>query len=530
MLEEKITTSSIFKSFMLAGLSGLLLAASFPYFNCPLLAYFAFIPLFVILKEERSFLRGFLLGFISGIVFWTITIYWLIHVTLLGTMLLIPYLAFYTALFSLAVVLWGKTNNPQRINIPFVLFSAAVWVILEYLRSHLLTGFPWALVGFSQYQMLPIVQLATTTGVWGVSFFVILVNGFLFLAFNYWKYKKNLTNVFSPLIICLVCVIGVLVFGWFNMKLLKDTFVSSRKTITVAVIQGNIPQELKWQNSYLDMILEKHLHLSLIASEKKPILIIWPEASVPTVVQDKPQYLEKIKNFCRRNRVWLLVGAVQRKGENFFNSALLISPEGVLVGEYDKNHLVPFGEYVPLRNIFKFLDTIVPIGEMTKGKELNVLKIFLEGPVHPVSLHFGVLICFEDLFSELARGLVLKKAEFLVNITNDAWYKKTSAAEQHLQASVFRAIENRIWLVRSANTGVSAFIEPSGKIHRFTDKNRQSLFVEGIQVNSFPLRKSTPTFYVRFGDWFIGLCVLIILGCGLLNNKRGYFLHNKRKI
>jgi apolipoprotein N-acyltransferase len=201
----------------------------------------------------------------------------------------------------------------------------------------------------------------------------------------------------------------------------------------------------------------------------------------------------------------------------------LISSQGETLVKYNKLHLVPFGEYIPLKKIFPFLETIAPIGDIRPGQDYTIFA--LPGPQSPVpSLNaqtrkrtnaqtkFAVLICFEDLFPELARNFVKKGAQFLVNITNDAWYRKTSAPYQHLQASVFRAVENRVSLARAANTGVSGFITPNGKIISLVcDRTGRNIFIEGYKDQEIAIIERRPTFYTRYGDVFIVVCFLFLL-------------------
>jgi len=184
---------------------------------------------------------------------------------------------------------------------------------------------------------------------------------------------------------------------------------------------------------------------------------------------------------------------------------LLVSPEGELLDRYDKLHLVPFGEYIPLRKFFGFLETIVPIGDFSRG---NGYTVFSMPPYK-----FSVLICFEDLFPGLSREFVKKGADFLINITNDAWFKKTSSPYQHLSASVFRAVENRVFLIRSANTGVSGFIAPTGKIISLVgDKSGNNIFVSGYKTQNIAVYKQGLSFYTRYGNIFIIICLLLALG------------------
>ncbi len=453
-------------------------------------SWFGYLPLFVALKD-KSRLQSFLLAYFTGVIFWSATIWWLANVTYAGTILLILYLALYFGLFGLLV------SSCLLPTIYYLLFIPSVWVLLEYLRSHLLTGFPWALAGYSQYLNLPLIQIADITGAWGVSFLILLVNAAVYLGFI--KKEKK-----AVILTCLLLVTAALGYGYYRVHFFAGAPVS--KSIRVSVIQANIPQDLKWERRSRDFIIARYISLSLRAAKDMPDLIIWPEASLPVVPEEEPLYYERVKGLARQIKTPILLGAVTFRDNNYYNSCLLVSAEGNDSGRYEKVHLVPFGEYIPLRKIFWFLDTIVPIGEITPGKEYTVFN----GPAK-----FSALVCFEDLFSGLSRRFVKEGAVFLVNITNDAWYKMTPAPYQHLQASVFRAIENRVSLVRSANTGVSCFISPSGKIVSYVnDDSGRAIFVTGYATQDISADRQSLSFYSRHGDVFV-LLLFIFAAYGM---------------
>jgi apolipoprotein N-acyltransferase len=496
--------------FFLPALSATLLALSFPKFNLEFLAWFAFIPIFLAL-ENCSKVKAFLLSFICGIVFWSITISWLIHVTLLGTIVLVSYLALYFGAFGLLI-----SSNGRGPRAKYVLFAPAIWVLLEYCRSHLLTGFPWALLGYSQYLDLPVIQCSDILGAWGVSFIVMMANGAVYsvIASRPAAHGKSKSGfgMIKMILVPAMILAGVLSYGSYKLNL--KTGYQGQPSVRVAVVQGNIPQELKWYPGAREEIIEKYLYLSKLAAREKPDLIVWPEAALPTILQEESAYFGKACSLAGLERIWLLLGSVTAQGDLYYNSALLVSRQGKLADQYDKLHLVPFGEYIPLRKALPFLQTIVPIGDVARGKEFTVFKVDAAvGPQDKISSKFGVLICFEDVFPELARQFVGRGADFLVNITNDAWYKHTFAAYQHFQPSVFRAVENRVFVIRSANTGVSGFISPQGRILSLvTDGAGREIFVDGYKTGSIPVAKKGRSFYNRFGDLpIIIVCALISL-------------------
>jgi apolipoprotein N-acyltransferase len=483
------------KALLLCFLSSVILTLPFTNGRLWIFAWFGFLPLFVALKD-KSGLQAFLLAYFAGIIFWAGTIWWLVHVTLAGTILLILYLALYFGLFGFFVssYLLSTTYLPAlpvrqaggRQATYCLLFISSIWVLLEYIRSHLLTGFPWALLGYSQYLNLPIIQIADVTGAWGVSFLIMLVNIVVYLALI--KKQKR-----AIILSCLLCVLVSLGYGYYKINFLKKSAI--QKSIRVSVVQGNIPQDLKWDINLRDFIIDRYVKLTLQAIKDNPDLIIWPEAALPVVLEEEPFYYEKVKDLVKEIKTPVVLGAVTLRNGHYYNSSLLVSDQGENLELYDKLHLVPFGEYIPLKKILGFLETVVPIGEITPGKEYKVFK-------RPAK--FSVLICFEDLFPELSRRFVKKGANFLVNITNDAWYKMSSAPYQHLQASVFRAVENRVFLVRSANTGVSCFIGPSGEVVSYVKDNlRQTIFNTGYDTQRIFVEKGILSFYTARGDVFI---------------------------
>lgn len=493
------------RALLLCLLSAFLLIFSFPSFNFGFLAWFGFVPVFFSLRN-KTLGQSFLLFFITGIIFWWGIIYWLVNVTFAGTVVLILYLALYFGLFGLII------RPVTRRSTPFGLFFIpSVWVLLEFVRSHLFTGFPWALLGYTQYLNLPVIQISDIAGAWSISFLIIFVNAALVeiiwsLSEKFWR-RLQITAV-------LVFLVSSFSFGY-GFFCLLNTQYSTHNTIKLSLVQGNIPQRLKWDPGAKDYISDKYSRLTRVAAKEMPDLIIWPEASLPAIIEDDPGYFNRAKELARSLKTPLLLGAVNRVEDRYYNSAMLISGRGDLIQRYDKLHLVPFGEYIPLRKTLSFLEQVVPIGDFTRGKDYTIFKLDSanRSTGQPVNqkINFAVLICFEDLFPELSRNFVDKGADLLINITNDAWFGRTSSPFQHLQASVFRAVENRVNVVRCANTGISGFIGPEGKIISMIKvKKGEARFVDGTQGVELKITKQ-PTIYRRFGDFFILLCFLIVV-------------------
>ncbi len=467
------------------------------------LSWIGFVPLLLLTigAPARQALR---LWFLCGFVFWSATIFWLVHVTLAGTVLLVAYLSLYFGLFgflaaySFCPALW-------RFPLRTLLALPALWVLLEYTRSHLFTGFPWGLLGSAQYLNLPIIQIASLTGVWGVSYLVMAVN----CALAVMVYARGADRRFPAATHWAVPVLlgAALVYG-------RATAPSAAAAngLAVCIVQGNIPQEMKWDDEFNAYIMHKYLNLTKDAARALPQLIVWPEASFPVALgSEEGHFFRLVSALAARQEMWLLMGAVTLRAQAYYNSAVLVGPDGRRRATYDKLHLVPFGEYIPLKKQLPFLQTIVPIGDITRGTQETVFSLEEAAPLPKNSpRRFSVLICFEDLFPELARSFVRRGAQFLVTVTNDAWYKKTTAAEQHLQASVLRAVENRVNMVRSANTGVSAFIGADGSLARGVRPGTgEGLFTDLTAYGRVPAGPvGGLSVYTRFGDVSVVVCAL----------------------
>lgn len=489
------------RELLLCLLSAILLALSFSFTQCWILAWFAFLPLFLGARGKNIF-QTFVFFYITGLIFWSSAIYWLIHVTLLGQIILIAYLALYFGIFG--VLISTSIKQPTFYSL---LFIPSAWVLFEYIRSYLFTGFPWALLGYSQYANLPVIQVADIAGAWGVSFLTMMVNAAVYSVsgLRFAAIGKRPRYLLLPIL----CLIFTLIYGYYQLS--RSSLPASRSPLKISVVQGNIPQALKWHSASREFIMERYLGLTDELKASAPDLIIWPEASLPVVAEDEPAYFERLIRYTETMATPLLFGAVTKRDGIYYNSALLLSKEGKLLERYDKLHLVPFGEYIPFRNTFRFLESIVPIGDIAPGEDYTIFYFQPRELTQAGSYKFGVLICFEDIFPELARGFVKRGAEFLVNITNDAWFGKTTEAYQHLAASVFRAVENRVYLVRAANTGVSGFIDPHGRIISLVkNAGEEAIFTAGHATQEiFPQRE--PTFYGRYGDFFVGVCLLLVI-------------------
>ncbi len=492
----------------LAAASGLLLAAAFPTINFHFLAWFALVPLLLAINGQ-SVKTGFWLGGLTGLVYFAGTVFWVsnsVHfyggIALLPaaliTLLLCAYLALYPALFGAAAV--QISNNYPKL---FFLAMPALWTALELARTYVFSGFPWALLGYTQYSVLPVIQFADISGVYGVSFLIVLVNA---SAVAFIRDRKNLHVVITAVVL----VALVLAYGFAKLHAPEPA-----STVTISVAQGNIEQDKKWDPAYQAGTISIYKRLTIEAMNQRPDLVIWPETATPfyfSAEDQRDRFLtQDLIDFVRQNKVPLLFGSPtyeikpnrQIVGRN---SAFLLSEDGRIEGEYNKIHLVPFGEYVPLKKVLFFVEKMVQaIGDFRSGSEYTVMTLPYGSPDQHRETKLCTVICYEIIFPNLVRQFVDRGAAIVTTITNDAWFGKTAAPYQHFSMAVFRAVENRVPIARAANTGISGFIDAHGRI----------LDASGIFIEAQLTRKLAPgterSFYTAYGDLFSYACVLASL-------------------
>lgn len=493
---------------ILPAISSILLILAFPGFNLSILAWVGLIPLFFAI-DGKSPLKAFKVSYLAGVLFFMGTIYWLMHVTLPGMIGVVLYLALYFGLFGL--IAYVAISRASYLSL-FVIPSA--WVALEYARSHLLGGFGWNLLAHSQSYNLPMIQIADIAGAYGVSFLIVLANTAVFFTIKDIR-RKNYSTFYAAVALTLIFI-----SAGYGVLRVNNVFAGHR--LKIAVLQGNIAQHKKWDPAFRKSIMDKYITLTLEAAKEQPDLIVWPETSVPGFLVAERDLMDSTSSLARSAGAPLLVGTIREEedgGNAYYNSASLLGKDGDIEASYDKLHLVPFGEFIPARWLFSFVEkfTKSTIGDFSPGNEYTVFDIIMErgagGAEYRWKLikkaRFSVLICFEDVFPEIARQFVKNGANFLINITNDAWFGNTSAAYQHAQSSVFRAIENRVNVVRAANTGLSCIIDQKGKIISVVESGGKNLFVDGFVIGEIVLTR-TRTFYNKYGDIFSYICMLII--------------------
>ena len=430
-----------------------------------------------------------------GVLFFLGSIWWLIHVTLVGWLLLCAYLAIYFGLFGVFVN-QSMDHGPWTM----VTMTPAVWVALEYLRSHFLSGFGWNLLAYSQTRWLTLIQCADLTGAWGVSYLIVLVN----VAFTDLLTQRSRPSL-RTLTLAVLAVVAALGYGVWRLQHLP-----AGPAVRVAVVQGNIPQEEKWDESQRESILTRYEALTREALRSRPHFIVWPETSTPGYLGLDEEITQRVSALSSSAGLPMLVGAPMGRldGELWrtTNSAVLLDASGSIRQRYDKLHLVPFGEMVPFERVLPWLRHLLPpIGDFIPGTDYTVFHL---GSAQSPQLAFSVLICFEDLFPEIARRFVREGARLLLVITNDAWFGPTAAAYQHAQASTFRAVELRVPLARAANTGWSGCIDALGRwIGRVQNADGTELFVSGTHTCDLRVGADR-SLYLRWGDWFAILCLL----------------------
>jgi apolipoprotein N-acyltransferase len=515
-----------------AAASAMLLWAGFAPLDQPFFVWIGLVPLFLTI-QGKNLLQGFLLSLLCGILFFLGIFNWILEVpgyTLLHHSFLAVYLGSYFGIFGLAFSLISKKRGPI-----FSLFAAPfIWVALEYVRSNLsFLALPWGLLAHSQYQVYFPIQIAAVTGTYGISFLIVIVNaGFAAIVEPILlRFGKNQDLILKPsrtkgrrwvVIAAVASITATLIYGY-----LKVSTPLSGPAVRVSVVQGNIEQKKKWDRNYASFIMQTYANLTQAASEADPSLIIWPETATPRAINRDPALYGQVKRLAQTYRKHLLLGSAQaqkyKRGKSkraeTLNSAFLISPDigKVKNQRYDKIHLLPFGEYLPYKGTIPWSYVkIADIGNYAPGNEFTIFEI--------PQYRFGVTICWENIFPDLVRQFVKRGAQFIVNITNEAWFGKTAAPYQFVSMSVFRAVENRVFVVRSANTGISCIIDPMGRVvDRVKDESGQDIFVRGMLTGKIvPLESNT--IYTRFGDWLAWICLMLsvvfLLIAGIKKIKR----------
>jgi len=530
---------------------GVLLALAFPPGEIWATAWL--VPgLILLVAFSTSAFKTFCAAAVSGTAFWLCILYWLLHMP-------VPKILSALAWCSLSIVLgiliglWGwfsgywiprkvlsispsLTINGAKNDVPlektefrhklqlinsrdpikltlWAFLTATSWSAIESLRTHLLWGFPWIPLGSSQYKMIPLIQISSITGCYGVSFIIVYTSVSVLFAICKIVIKPTQLNgamvILAPAAILLTTLCT---WGYYKTAHTPTTYTSSNQ-LKIALIQPAIPQLVIWDPTMTPMRQKQLMDLTIEAARNKPDLIIWPEASLPEFTED---FFSALIDFVHTNNVWLIFGADEVElgypdnKPRVYNAAFLMDPSGKISSIYRKRRLVPFGEFIPLEQQLPFLKKVIPVpGSLTPGSHPVVFRIKTTHNTNP-------LICFEDTFPDLARIPPDEKIDFLLNITNDGWFGESAAHWQHMITALFRAVENGVPLVRCANNGISCYISPTGKPIALLRDHRGSYYGPGIlHVTLDKTLPIKPTFYRRFGDVFANACAVIGIMCGV---------------
>lgn len=484
---------------------GIITVLSFPKFNLSFFCWISLIPLLFIILE-KSPKQSFLLGLLAGFSFYATLIYWIpsvpshyggisVGLSFIIYIIFALFLALFWAFFSFLSSIINKFY-PKLVFlvIPFL------WVSFEYILTHFLTGFPWGLLGYTQTKNIFFIQLASITGVYGLSFILVFFQSMFVFSM---KFRKK-----SPFLLALTLILIIHIIGYINLKNIEP----SRKSFSASVIQGNVSSDIYWDKISYDKIFsifKQHLDLSRQGYTQGAQLIIWPEFSVPLCFSCPygiyQEFQKSLLGFVKNTGCTLVLGTNEIKetqtNVSYYNTALCLSPN-LSMTHYYKMHLVPFGEYTPYKKIFSFIEKMThAIGDVTPGNEYTLHEFN--------GMKFGSPICYEIIFPDLVRKFTKKGANFLVTITNDGWYGKTSAPYQHFSIAVMRAVENRRFLLRAATTGISGIIDPYGRILSKSSLETKDILIDVIT----PLNGLT--FYSRYGDvlpWIsLTLCILFLI-------------------
>ena len=487
-------SKQIYKSILFSVSAGLLAAFAFPKISLLFVAWTAFIPLFFVIFRSSP-KASLLYAFIAGMVFNLQVNFWIVGTVMLFSdnsyFISITSYVFFCAYFAVYWGIWGlfvPLAKKYCSNMPvLIIFSACLWVILEYIRSYILGYWPWMVIAYSQYKFPQLIQFIEFTGVYGVSFAIILINGLLY--FGIFEKKRNY------LFYAAAVFAAILIFGVFRYNAFQN--FGDGKELKAAAVQSNVEQYKKLSAAYTGEMLAGLDEFADEISQMNADLVVWCESEIINLIPadiDSYVFADKL---AKKAGGLNLIGAPYLDGnEKLYNTIFYFDGKGGYIAMHAKNHLVPFGEYMPFEDTFVRLLDLEPTKELSRGADTAV---FTDG-----NLFVGPLICSENLFPDIVRRFVLSGAKVLTNHTNDAWYLNTSAPYKHFSANVFRAIESRKAIIVAANTGVSAFVYPNGRI-----KNETGVY-ERLLISGTFMQNDYMTFYMLYGDVFVKFCILFI--------------------
>jgi len=503
---------SLRTSIALGIVSGALLVLSLPKPDFYPLAWIALVPLFVAIARSTAYLQAGAAAYGAGFAFFAGTCYWITETMTIygglslaaaigvGLLFVVVYALFFTAFglglrfFIMKLGSWG------------LLMAAPLWVTIELIRAHFFFGgFPWMLSGYALVPYTGILQMATWAGVYGLSFLATAVNGLFALSVGavYDRARGHRPRLQFGGLISFCGAVAMVVLA---SLLPAPAAAPSGQSLDVRIVQTNIPLDQPWQKPASDRLLDE---LQTLSTKKTtdPGLIVWPETPAPFYLAEDPSLRARTARIVEDSHSYLLMGYVGTSGDSVTNSAALIDPHGMIVSRYDKMHLVPFGEYVPLKRLLFFAEKLVQqVGDFTPGTTYTI------SPLN--GRHMSTVICYESIFPRLVREFVKNGSELIVVITNDGWFGESSAPFQHLRMGVVRAVENRRWMVRSANTGISAIIDPYGRVVSQTQIGKRTVLDGVVQY------REEGTFYTEYGDVFAYVNVAAIAVMSIFKRRK----------
>lgn len=521
--QSSIVNQKPFLRYVLAIASGLVLTCAFPKFDVPGLAWIApGVLLFSALGTTGR--RAFWLGYLGGLAHFLSSLYWLLNIPYawhgipLGPGAAWLALSAYCALYPATWVwlcwniflrssrgqeaLTSKTfaATPWANRALWCFVCAIIWTGLEMFRGWFLTGFPWNYLGTSQSHLIPLIQIASITGVYGLSFLIIwfstaLISGAVCLVSK----PQNKLVIWSEVVLPATVLVAVVLLGSARLRSVN----APDKMVKVALIQPSIPQTVIWDPAGDAGRFEKVINLSEQSLSSKPDILIWPESALPAWTSETASALTKLASTHHVTIVLSADDVDNTTPPKYYNAAFLMAPDGMVKEVYRKRRLVIFGEYVPLSNWLPFLKWLTPIdGQFTPG--IRPVQFQIENP----DIKTSVLICFEDMFPAEGREHVVEDTDFLVNLTNDGWFGRGAEQWQQAMSAVFRAVENGVPLVRCTNNGVTCWIDPEGRIREIFRDAESKVYGEGYLITEIPVHeKHERTFYNRYGDVFGWSCV-----------------------
>ncbi len=497
----------------------MLFALSFPRFGHPAFAWIALVPLLIALSGWRGRagrvpgqppLRAFLLGLAAGFVYFIGTVYWTgtvvstfgglaAPVAALAAVLLAAYMALFPALAALII-----SRLVNRAGASALLFTPAAWVATEFFRGYLFGGFPWVPLGNSQVTVLPVAQLASVLGVYGLSALVSFVSAAIAYALLTTG-RQRIAAVASTIV-----VLGAAA-GWGTWRIADGSLTREGTPLRVGLVQGNIPQDQKWKTGEARRIFTTYIAMTRDVVKRGAELVMWPESSTPFMFEEDEEGESTLRALARETGVPMLFGSDQvdrsRQPLRLYNSAFLVTPEGDTAAVYRKIHLVPFGEFIPFRGLASFVSPLVDsLGEFAPGDSMVML---------PVGSHLiSTAICYEVVYPSLVGQAVEGGSELLTTITNDAWYGQSSAPYQHFAMASMRAIEQGRYLARAANTGISGVVDPYGRVVR------QSAIFEQVGIVEEVRLLTSRTVYSAVGDAIAYVSIALIAVALLTMGRR----------